>query len=137
MREKGSRVVTVAPEISMRVAIGRMNFERVGALVVSQDGQHPVGILSERDVIKGLVEHGANLLDLQAHNLMVPAVTCRSADTIREVMSKMTKRRVRHLLVVENDRLLGILSIGDVVKNRLKEAELEANALRDAYMAQH
>ena len=116
LQEKGSRVVTVTPEMSMQIVIGRMSFERIGAVVVSRDGQMPDGILSERDVVRGLVEHGSGLLEFRAGDLMVPATTCSRKDTVREVMAKMTRGRIRHLPVVEKGRLLGIVSIGDAVR---------------------
>jgi CBS domain-containing protein len=138
LQGKGSRVVTVAPQASVRVAIGRMMLEHIGAVVVSRDDRTALGILSERDIVRGLTAHGAAVLDMTAEDLMAPGMTtCTLRDSVQEVMAKMTNTRMRHLVVVENGRLCGIVSIGDVVKNRLQEVELEANVLRDAYLATH
>jgi len=138
LQSKGSRVVTVAPQAAIRVAIGRMMLEHIGAVVVSRDDQTALGILSERDIVRGLAAHGAAVLDMTAQDLMAPGMTtCTRRDSVQEVMVKMTNTRMRHLVVVENGRLCGIVSIGDVVKNRLQEVELEANVLRDAYLATH
>jgi CBS domain-containing protein len=138
LQSKGSRVVTVTPHASIRVVIGRMMLEHIGAVVVSRDDQTALGIVSERDIVRGLAAHGAAVLDMTAADLMAPGITtCTRRDTVQAVMAKMTNTRVRHLLVVEDGRLCGIVSIGDVVKNRLQEVELEANILRDAYLATH
>ena len=135
---KGERVVTVTPHTSIRVAIGRMMREHIGAVAVSQDDRTALGILSERDVVRGLAVHGDAVFDLAAEDLMARAMaTCARGESLQDVMVKMTKTRMRYLLVVENGRLCGIVSIGDVVKSRLQEVKREANVLRDAYLAIH
>jgi len=104
----------------------------VGALVVSSDGQHVVGIVSERDVINHIANEGAAVLDRPVSDIMIHnVVTCTRADDIAHLMETMTERRIRHLPVVENDVLIGIFSIGDVVKYRIQETEYEAKALRE------
>ena len=137
---KGRDVVTVRPEDTVAGALQRLARERIGALVVSEDGVRVTGILSERDVVEGLARDGADLFatgrrvaDLMTRNV----VTCGPDDTSRHLMAEMTRRRVRHLPVVVGDRLVGIVSIGDVVKSRLGEVELEATVLREAYIATH
>ncbi|MEA2779360.1 MAG: hypothetical protein QOK29_904 [Rhodospirillaceae bacterium] len=136
LKEKGGRVVTIRPETPVDLAIRRMKLERIGAVVVSQDGDTIAGILSERDIVYGFVEHGIGLLQLKAADLMTHEVLiCSRQDSIQSIMSRMTHSRVRHLPVVENGQLCGIVSIGDAVKHRLAEVELEANVLRDAYLA--
>ena len=138
LESKGGRVVTVRPEATIDTVVHRMRLEHIGAVVVSEDGQSVAGILSERDILRALAEHGAALLGLQAGELMTrEVITCRRDDTVQSAMVKMTHGRFRHLPVVENGRLLGIVSIGDAVKSRLEEVELEANVLRDAYLAIH
>jgi len=135
---KGERVVMVAPHTSIRVVIGRMKREHIGAVVVSQDDRTALGILSERDVVRGLAVHGDAVFDLAAEDLMARAMaTCARGESLQDVMVKMTKTRMRYLLVVENGRLCGISSIGDVVKSRLQEVKREANTLRNAYLAIH
>jgi CBS domain-containing protein len=100
--------------------------------VVSEDGDHVVGIISERDVVRGLAEHGAELLDMKVADLMTKNVkTCSPEDDLKHVMTEMTRSRIRHLPVTEDGRMCGIVSIGDVVKTRLDELETETNVLRD------
>ena len=129
---KGSHVATVRPDITVEAAVGTLRDEGVGALVVSQDGATIAGILSERDVVRGLAERGRALLDMKVSDLMTATVkTCERDANIQDIMSLMTTSRFRHLPVVEDGRLCGIISIGDVVKNRLEELEAETNTLRD------
>jgi CBS domain-containing protein len=138
LQSKGNRVVSVRPTTSIRVVIGRMTLEHIGAVVVSRDGQTAAGILSERDVARGLTAHGAAVFELTAGDLMAPAIaTCTRRDSVKEIMVKMTKTRMRHLLVLENGLLCGVVSVGDVVKSRLREVEFEANVLQDAHLATH
>lgn len=136
LKAKGRRVVTVRPESPLTTAIQRLKMERIGALVVSVDGETVLGILSERDIVAGLAEEGTELLGRTVGERMAREVTtCSPEDSIRQVMAKMTQGRFRHLPVVDHGRLCGIISIGDVVKNRLEEIELEATVLRDVYLA--
>ena len=132
---KGRKVVTTRPDTSVAEAVSRLRAEGIGAMVVLGGSGRLDGIISERDVVRGLARHGRTVLDLKVADLMTRAVTtCSPKDTVKAVMAVMTERRVRHLPVVEAGRLLGIVSIGDVVKNRLDEMELEVNVLRDAYL---
>jgi CBS domain-containing protein len=132
---KGRKVVTTRPDTSVAEAVSRLRAEGIGAMVVLAGSGRLDGIISERDVVRGLARHGRTVLDLKVADLMTRAVTtCSPKDTVKAVMAVMTERRVRHLPVVEAGRLLGIVSIGDVVKNRLDEMELEVNVLRDAYL---
>ena len=136
LKAKGGHVVTVQPNATVGTAIRRLKLERIGALVVSQNGVELQGMISERDIVLGLAEHGGGLRDLQVADLMTREVrTCTPQDSIKHVMGEMTRSRVRHLPVLEHGKLVGIVSIGDVVKNRLEEVELEASVLRDAYIA--
>jgi CBS domain-containing protein len=134
LAHKGSAVVTVRPDTTVATAIHRLMLERIGALVVSDDGVRVLGIVSERDIVRAVAERGADALapDLTVEAMMTRNVlTCGLEDSIKDLMTTMTQRRIRHLPVVENGRLVGIVSIGDVVKNRLEEVELEANVLRE------
>jgi len=136
LKAKGGHVVTVQPNATVGTAIRRLKLERIGALVVSQNGVELQGMISERDIVLGLAEHGGGLLQLQVAELMTREVrTCTPQDSIKHVMGEMTRSRVRHLPVIEHGKLVGVVSIGDVVKNRLEEVELEASVLRDAYIA--
>ncbi len=135
---KGNAVATIRPEAKISTVVRRLKLEGIGAMVVSEDSVQVVGIISERDIVRGLVEDGADLLEKRVLDLMTsPVKTCTLDANIKEIMAVMTRSRVRHLPVVEDSRLVGIISIGDVVKNRLEEVELEADVLRDAYIASH
>ncbi len=129
---KGHEVATTLPETVISTVIRKLKLEGVGALVVSEDGDHVIGIISERDVVRGLAEHGAELLDMRVADLMTRNVkTCSPEDDLKHVMTEMTRSRIRHLPVTEDGRMCGIVSIGDVVKTRLDELETETSALRD------
>ncbi len=130
--KRRGKVVTTRPEASVSVVIHMLNAEKIGALVVSADGEHIEGLISERDIVRGLATYGAELPHMRTADLMTREVrTCAPGENIKDVMSKMTHSRIRHLPVVESGKLCGMISIGDVVKNRLEEAELESNVLHD------
>lgn len=138
LKAKGSKVVTVRPDLTIEHLAQRLRAERVGALVVSESGTSVDGIISERDVAHGLAEQGAAILGRTAEDLMTKSVvTCSPDDTIAQVAKVMTHRRIRHLPVTEGKKLVGIISIGDVVRHRLDELELETNVLRDYAVARH
>lgn len=129
---KESKVVTARPDTTVATAISLLKRERIGALVVSDDGDHVQGILSERDVVRALVDHGGDLLNKPVSELMTRAVKTSTLDAnIQDVMSEMTHSRIRHLPVLDNGKLCGMISIGDVVKNRLEELEAETTVLRE------
>jgi CBS domain-containing protein len=135
LREKGTLVETVRPDSTIQMAVRRMSMLNIGALVVSRDGEHVDGVLSERDVIRGLTRHGAGLQEMVVAAVMSKNVPlCEPRDTLNTVMSRMTRTRHRHLPVVDGGRLTGLVSIGDVVKHRLQDMELETRVLRDAYL---
>jgi CBS domain-containing protein len=136
LRAKGDEVVTIRPDETIATLVTRLRLRRIGALVVSEDGRSIAGMISERDVVRGLAEHGASVLALPVSRLMTPEViSCRPEDTVKDLMEVMTARRIRHLPVLRNGSLGGIVSIGDVVKGRLAELQTEANVLREAYLA--
>lgn len=131
LKAKGRDVATVAPDTTVTDAVRLLHRRGIGALVVSADGNRLDGILSERDIVHALAAHGAAVLDRRVAELMTRrVVTCTSNDTIAELMGEMTRRRIRHLPVVDRGRLAGLVSIGDVVKNRLEEMESETTSLR-------
>lgn len=131
LRNKGDWVATIRPEATIADAVEMLNRERIGALVVSEDGDSVAGILSERDIVIALDRQGDDLLSRRVDEIMTRnVITCEPGDTIGELMAEMTSRRIRHFPVVEAGRLRGIVSIGDVVKNRLDEVEYEAKSLR-------
>jgi CBS domain-containing protein len=138
LRAKGRDVETIRPEAKVLIAVHRMRMQNVGALVVSRGGKVE-GVLSERDIVRGLTRHGPDMLEMSVVAVMSrPVPVCSPDDTLSTVMAQMTRTRNRHVPVVDADGLLcGILSVGDVVKHRLEQMELETNVLRDAYMARH
>ena len=138
LRSKGSAVTTVRPDSTIEIALHRLKTGGIGSLVVSEDGERVVGILSERDIVRGLADRRGALLDCRVADVMTKhVVTCAPDDRLPHIMGEMTRHRVRHLPVVEDRRLVGIISIGDVVKARLEELELETTVLREAYLASH
>jgi CBS domain-containing protein len=136
LRAKGATVVTIRPDQTIADLVRGLREERIGAMVVSEDGRAVLGIISERDVVRGLAERGARILDVRVSELMTrDVVSCAPRDTVKQVMAEMTRRRIRHLPVVADGALRGIVSIGDIVKNRLEEMETETNVLREVYIA--
>lgn len=131
LNRKGREVVTIGPDRSLRDALALLEERGIGALVVSTDGTACDGIISERDVVRVLARSDAAALDQPVSSVMTPEVeTCRESATVDEVMGVMTEHRFRHLPVVEEERLVGIISIGDVVKSRMIELELQTESLK-------
>jgi CBS domain-containing protein len=132
LSKKGSEVLTIDPTVTLRVAVGILSQRHVGALVVLGAEQRVIGIISERDVIHAMAARGAGALDEPLSQVMTRKVsTCTPEDTVSAIMEWMTTGKFRHVPVVEQDRLVGIISIGDVVKYRLTEMAQESDALRD------
>ncbi len=130
LRIKGRKVATVLPSDNVRTAVGRLAELRIGAVVVQDRWQKLVGIFSERDVIKLLDREWKNALDHRVEELMTKGViTCLPSDRIDSVLAVMTMNKVRHIPVVDKGALVGIVSIGDLVKHRLDEKEMEAGVL--------
>jgi len=135
LQSKGWAVETIAPEATMAHAVHRLTSAGIGALVVCGDGDTVIGTLSERDVVWALSRHGAEALHLPVADCMIRGgPVCSPDDSIQHAMAEMTRRRQRHLPVLREGKLCGLISLGDVVKNRLDELELETNVLRDAYI---
>ena len=132
LRIKGRNVARIRTADSVELAVRKLAEHRIGALVVEDRWMKPVGIFSERDFINAIARDGAAVLGFQVHQLMsTPMRTCRSSDRVDAVLATMTIARIRHLPVIENNELKGIVSIGDLVKHRLDEKELEASVLLD------
>ena len=132
LHRKGGHVSTVRSVDSVEAAIRKLYDERIGALVVVDRWGKLVGMLSERDVVYALAQHGAEALTYEVHELMTPDVTtCTPEDRVDDVMQTMTVHRIRHLPVMEEGRLIGLVSIGDLVKHRLEEKKQEAAVLQD------
>ena len=129
---KGSDVVTIDPNTSVGAAARLLAERRIGAVVVTGPDKRVVGILSERDIVRVFAERGASVNETPLTEVMTrKVVTCAPSDTISSLMERMTSGKFRHLPVVEQGRLAGLVSIGDVVKHRLHEMENEQAALRD------
>ena len=129
---KGTEVLTIEPTTNVAAAAKLLAERKIGALVVTGPDQRVVGIVSERDIVQELAAHGPAALDLALTEVMTRKVTtCSASDTISSVMERMTAGKFRHLPVLDQGRLAGIVSFGDVVKHRLQEMEREQSALRD------
>jgi CBS domain-containing protein len=139
LQAKGKAPIhTVRGDETIEHLAQRLRADGVGAMIVSADGVSIDGIISERDVVYGLTNHGAEALTMTVASLMTKGVvTCAPDDSIAHVSRIMTQRRIRHLPVTEGRKLVGIVSIGDVVKHRLDELELETNVLRDYAVSRH
>jgi CBS domain-containing protein len=132
LRSKGSFVATVPPDVTVAEVVAELARLKVGALVVSSDGQRITGIVSERDVARHLHLRGGSVMEHGVTSIMTSEVhTCRPDDDVESLMVTMTDRRIRHVPVVQDDVLAGIVSIGDVVKSRIAELEQERQTLVD------
>lgn len=130
IRSKGTEVVTVAPDATVGELVSLMTARNIGAVVVSGDGRHVDGIVSERDIVRALAERGADLASARARDLMTAEVVTGSpADPIEDTAHTMTNERVRHIPILVDDRLAAIVSIGDVVKYRIDQLTDERNHL--------
>ena len=131
LQRKGSRVITVTPQQTIRSVVEVLNTNRIGAAPVISDEGRLVGMVSERDVIRGLGQHAGELLTLPVDRLMTREVkTCSADDRLVDIMEVMTVQRIRHLPVTKGGALQGIISIGDVVKQRLEEVQSEVEDLQ-------
>ena len=132
LREKGRDVLAIAPEATLADAARVLNKNRIGALIVRGADGALSGIISERDIVRTLAEEGAAALVASVDSCMTRDVAiCQETDTIEEIMETMTRCRFRHMPVVEDDAVVGIVSIGDVVKTRIAETLREAQALKE------
>lgn len=129
---KGATVVTAHPQDTIASIAAVMAEHRIGAVVIVEQGDRIAGILSERDIVRALAEKGGSILSSPASAYMTSKVVTATRDeTIQQVMQRMTSGRFRHVPVEDDGRLAGIVSIGDVVKQRLEDIEAEASAMRD------
>lgn len=136
LHHKGTEIVAILPSESLAAAAKKLVEHRIGALVVRDRVGRLVGMISERDLVTALSQHGAEALSRTVDDVMTPDVlTCRPSDAVRDIMAVITVKRIRHIPVCEGDRLVGIVSIGDLLKSRLDEKELELNMLRDLSIA--
>jgi CBS domain-containing protein len=132
LHHKGHAVVTVRDTDTVQSAVGKLAEHRIGAVVVEDKWMRHTGIFSERDLTNAIARQGAAVLNYPVTKIMSsPVVTCRPTDRVETAMAAMTMAKIRHLPVLENGHLVGIVSIGDLVKHRLDEKALEANVLLD------
>jgi CBS domain-containing protein len=135
LRRKGTDVTTIAPEASIKSAADWLRAKNIGALVVTS-GNAVLGLISEREIVHAFSRYGETAGSMPVKEIMRYGVTTVSPDeSVNRVMNLMTHHRVRHMPVIRGGRLAGIISIGDVVKHRLEDLELETSVLRDAYHA--
>jgi len=137
LRDKGATVHTIGADATLEDAARELDRKKVGALVIIADGEKIAGVVSERDLVREVSRRGAKCLGDAVKSVMTTDVfTARPSETIDEGLARMTDRRIRHLPVVEDGRLVGIVSIGDLVKHRIAAVEAEAAAMQ-AYIATH
>jgi len=135
LKRKGTDVATIGPEASIKSAADWLRAKNIGALVVTS-GDAVLGLISEREIVHAFAHHGETIGSMPVKEIMRYGITAVSPnDSINRVMNLMTHNRVRHMPVLRDGRLAGIISIGDVVKHRLEDLELETKVLRDAYNA--
>ena len=132
LASKGREVVTIAPSASLASAVGLLVEKRIGAVLILGADRRVVGILSERDIVRALAERGAGALEEPVSQAMTRKVsTCNENETVSNIMERMTEGRSRHVPVVDQGQLVGIISIGDVVKHRLQVIERDSAAMHD------
>ena len=132
LHAKGGEVVCIEPTADLAAATQLLSANRIGAVLIRGAGGHIAGILSERDIVRALSQHGSAALSLPVGQVMTREVmTCTEDETIGDVMERMTAGKFRHLPVVSKGKLVGLISIGDVVKQRVDEIEHESEALKD------
>ncbi|MFB6247497.1 MAG: CBS domain-containing protein [Salinibacter sp.] len=132
LRRKGRDTITVAPGATLKAAADILSEHDIGALVVTEEGNRVVGVLSERDIVRALSTDGPDALGTTVRDVMTEEVfTCTPEDKVKDLMERVTHRRVRHLPVVEDTTVDGMISIGDLLKTRLQEMETEKQVLQD------
>lgn len=132
LRNKGATIITTRPDETVATTAHMLHVNKIGAVLVIGPKGDIAGIISERDIVRGMAQHGPAVMEMRVADLMTrKVVSCRSDDTVASVMNRMTDGRFRHVPVVDDGRLVGVVSIGDVVKHRLEEYTLEVESLRD------
>ena len=131
LRKKSGSIITMPPRERVETAIRMFKEKKIGAILVCGPTGDLLGIVTERDVLHGMAAHGAATLDRKVEEIMSLAHTCKMDDNVRSVMRQMTFKHVRHVPVVDGSELKGMVSIGDIVKNQLDEAQLEIDTMRD------
>ena len=136
VKGKQKEVIKIRTDSKIAAAADTMTQNKIGALLVEDAAGVIAGVLSERDIVRGMGPHGADLHDVEVSELMTRnVIRCSTADTVNEAMAMMTDRHIRHLPVFDGDELMGFISIGDLVKCRIMEVQSEAEALRQYIMS--
>jgi CBS domain-containing protein len=134
LKSKGRAVATARPDSKLSEIIAKLAQKKIGAIVIVGDNAEVVGILSERDIIRRLAERGqAALSDPVSESMTTSVISCQESSTLEEMMELMTQGRFRHVPVIEDGALVGIVSIGDIVKHHIAEVEMEVTAMRDYF----
>jgi CBS domain-containing protein len=129
---KGGDIFSIEPTVDLAAAAKLLSTHRIGAAIIRGAGGRLAGILSERDIVRAVAEHGVDALTVSVGQVMTRnVVTCGENDSVAEIMERMTSGKFRHLPVLRDNQLIGVVSIGDVVKQRVEEIEHDADALRD------
>jgi CBS domain-containing protein len=136
LEQKNSKVITVEPGTDLGTAAKLLMEHGVGGLPVVSHDDIPIGFLAEREVVRAVHEYDGPIRHIRVEGLMRPAPMCSLDDSLQDAMRRMTRLRLRHLLVQDGGRLVGVISVGDIVKHRLRELETETGVLRD-YVAAH
>lgn len=136
LARKPSKLVTVEPNAHIGTAISLLMAHNVGGLPVMSANGNLLGYIAERDIVRAVRLHGGTFHDLRVEQIMQPAPVCDADDTVEEVMLRMTMERLRHLVARDGNRIVGVISVGDIVRLRLEELETERGVLRD-YVAAH
>lgn len=132
LEAKGDRVDTIWPERTLADALARCDERGISSVVVTDHAGTAIGIVTDRDMLRAIHRRGPDALRLPTGSVMqAPAPACRGDDTVAEIMHRMTFDRIRHLIVIDDKRLIGIVSIGDLLKSRLQDADLETRVLRE------
>ena len=132
LKSKGYQVYTVSEETNINEISRILSEKRIGVAVIINESKNVIGIISERDIIRGLSQYGEKVLDMPSKALMTKNVITSGLDShIDELMREMTNSRIRHMPIVEDEKLVGLISIGDVVKNRVEELQAEGDMLRE------
>jgi CBS domain-containing protein len=135
LESKGHEVVTIDRVATVVRVAERLRLAGIGAVVVTSDGTHVDGLVTEREIVNSIARYGPEALGMHAAEVMTRGVrTCAPSDRVRDVLVTMTNARVRHVPVVDKGKLVGIVSIGDLVKRVVEDADLELHVLRDAYL---
>jgi len=133
---KAARLFTIEPSVHVDVAISQMLAHDVGGLPVTTHDGKLVGFISERDVLRAAGVNGGMFYQVRVQDVMQRPSTCQASDRVMDAMRRMTAERLRHLIVIDRDKIAGVISVGDIVKERLEELEMETGVLRDYVAAQ-